>query len=239
MARPVLSFIIPTLNEENVLPLHLAQYRNLHIPHEVIVADGGSLDKTRDIAREHGALVYLNKGKQTIGSNRNIGAAHASANIYIFCDADTRFDGINNFAMEVVEAFKDPEVVAGMPRIRVFPEQRIGADKVYHYFYNNAIRLSFRTPMALGSGQCQIVRASTFRGIGGYPHDQIHGEDSTLFRELKKRGRLVYFVNQTILESPRRYRHYGYLKFLSISTSSLVGQSLLKRNILKEWKRVG
>lgn len=234
-----LSFIIPTLNEEHTLPQKLSQFRRLAIPHEVIVADGGSTDRTTDVARSFGARVVINGGKQTIGSNRNIGAAMAESPILVFCDADTVFRDITVFCARVTEEFSDKEVVAAMPKIAVFPEQRIGSDKVFHYMYNNAIRLSFATPMPFGSGQCQVVRKSAFQEAGGYPPNQVHGEDSILFRKLRRYGKLVYLTDCTILESPRRYRHYGYLRYLTISTASLVGQSIIGRNVLKEWKRVG
>ncbi|MFT7588728.1 MAG: glycosyltransferase involved in cell wall biosynthesis [Limisphaerales bacterium] len=234
-----LAFIIPTLNEEHTLPYKLKQFERLNIPHEVIVADGGSTDNTIAIAKAFGAKFVINAGKQTIGSNRNIGAGVATAPILVFCDADTVFRDITTFCARIFEEFADKEVVAAMPQISVFPEQRIGSDKVFHYMYNNAIRLSFKTAMPFGSGQCQIVRRDAFIKSGGYPPDQVHGEDSILFRKLRKFGKLVYLTDCTILESPRRYRHYGYLKFITISTASLVGQSIIGRNVLKEWKRVG
>jgi glycosyltransferase involved in cell wall biosynthesis len=233
------SIILPTLQEERILAQTLKQFQDFPETVEVIVADGGSTDRTLEIAASFGVQVVQNEGVQTIGSNRNIGAKAATGDVLIFCDADTRIDNPAHFLQRIRDVFQDPQVVGAMPRIRVFPKERRGSDRVFHYFYNEAIRLSFLTPMAVGSGQCQIIRKKSFVEAGGYPAEQVHGEDSTLFRKLGKMGKLYYFKDLTIYESPRRYRHYGYLRYLSISTMSLIGQGLLGRNVLKEWKRVG
>ncbi len=235
----LLSFITPTLNEERMLGRNLKQYEVLDFPHEVIVADGGSTDLTRSIARQNGARVVVTQGAQTIAANRNTGAAEARAGIFVFCDADTLFDDLPYFCQRVLQVFEDPEVVAAMPRIRVFPGQEIIQDKAFHYVYNNSIRLSFKTLLPFGTGQCQVIRASAFRAIGGYRAEQVHGEDASIFRYLRKQGRLVYLPDCTILESPRRYRHYGYFRYLTLAGASIVGQKITGRNMLSEWKRVG
>lgn len=237
--QPLLSFITPTLNEARGLEQNLSQYASLTFPHEVIVADGGSTDDTRAIARRLGARVVVTQGAQTIAANRNTGAAVAAAPLLVFCDADTRFENLPHVAGRVLDAFRDPGVVAAMPRIRVFPEQEIAPDRAFHFLYNQSIRWSFRTPMPFGSGQCQFIRASAFRQVGGYPPEQVHGEDSAIFRKLCKLGRLLWLPDCSILESPRRYRHYGYFRYLTTASVSLIGQQLTGRNVLREWKRVG
>lgn len=205
---------------------------------EVIVDDGGSTDGSPAIAEAHGARVVHNPGPQTIGSNRNTGAAVARGQLLIFCDADTQFEDLGGFLRQVEGVFAEEAVVGAMPRIRVFPRQRNTADRVFHHLYNGAIRWSFRTPMPFGSGQCQVVRRSAFEAVGGYPDTQVHGEDSKLFRRLHRQGRLAYLPQCTIWESPRRYRHYGYARYLGIAAGSLIGQQVLGRNVLKEWRRV-
>ena len=49
------SALIPTLNAAATLPATLAALRGSVA--EIIIADGGSTDRTREIASEHGALV--------------------------------------------------------------------------------------------------------------------------------------------------------------------------------------
>jgi len=49
----VISIIIPTLNEERSLPGLLDAIHQQGAEHEVIVVDGGSRDRTREVARAH------------------------------------------------------------------------------------------------------------------------------------------------------------------------------------------
>ena len=53
----MISIVIPTYNEAQTLPRLLAELAGERVPHEVIVADGGSGDGTADLARAAGAVV--------------------------------------------------------------------------------------------------------------------------------------------------------------------------------------
>ena len=53
----MISIVIPTYNEAQTLPRLLAELAGECVPHEVIVADGGSGDGTADLARAAGAVM--------------------------------------------------------------------------------------------------------------------------------------------------------------------------------------
>ncbi len=81
-----LSIIIPTFNEESYLP-HLLESikRQDFSDYEVIVADAGSKDSTRDIAQEWGCKV-VEGGLPSVGRNR--GTEAASGEYLLFFDSD-------------------------------------------------------------------------------------------------------------------------------------------------------
>jgi glycosyltransferase involved in cell wall biosynthesis len=237
------SIVIPTLNEEKRIGQVLGQFDEIKktIDLELIIGDGGSIDKTEEIAKQHGAKFYSNSREdQTIAKNRNVAGKNATGEVIVFCDADTRLDNPAKFISKIIEVFSaKPEIVGAVPVIKVFPEERIWKDKLFHGFYNGSIKASFFVPfVTLASGQCQIIRKSAFDKAGGYPEEIIHGEDAEMFKRLNKIGKIKYLSDLTILESPRRYRHYGYMRYLLISTKSIIGQALTGKNVLKEWKRV-
>lgn len=236
-----LSFIIPTLNEEKMIGGTVQQFAELkgHVDFEVIVADGGSTDRTLEIAEQHGAKTFVNSAEQqTIASNRNLGAKNARGQLLIFCDADTRIDQLKHFTTEVLKAFEDPKLIAAVPRLGVFPSERQWQDRLFSGVLNSCISLSFRTGMPFASGQCQIVRASSFSEVEGYNEQQVHGEDASLFQKLGQVGRLRYLSSLNVFESPRRYRKLGYLRLISIGLYSTFGQMLLNRNVLRAWERI-
>src|SRR5256885_1302057 len=82
----VISVIIPTLNEEVNLPVTLRQLTD-HPDVELIVVDGGSTDRTIDIAQQFTPYVFCTlpgRAKQM-----NVGARHATGDILLFLHADT------------------------------------------------------------------------------------------------------------------------------------------------------
>ena len=85
----VLSFIIPTFNEEQNLPEALSAIKQLDekFTYEIIVVDNGSTDATVGIAKSFGAHVLRDPTK-TIAGLRNLGANYAVGKILVFLDGD-------------------------------------------------------------------------------------------------------------------------------------------------------
>ena len=81
-----LSIIIPTYNEENYLPLLLKSIQAQNFSdYEIIIADAGSQDRTREIARDADCRV-VDGGLPAVGRNR--GAESAQGEYLLFLDAD-------------------------------------------------------------------------------------------------------------------------------------------------------
>jgi len=90
MNQPVVSIIIPTLNEEKNLPRVLESIKKVaYQPRkiELIVVDGGSKDKTQEIAKRFGAKIYRNQLKIR-GAGCKIGVEKAKGELIAFTDAD-------------------------------------------------------------------------------------------------------------------------------------------------------
>jgi rSAM/selenodomain-associated transferase 2 len=82
-----LAVVIPTLDEELSIGGCLDSV-GAHENVEVIVADGGSSDRTREFARGNGARVVT--GAQGRGPQLNLGAASTSAEKLLFLHSDCR-----------------------------------------------------------------------------------------------------------------------------------------------------
>ena len=99
----MLSIIIPTLNEENYLPLLLAEIKKQDFDdYEIIVADANSGDDTLRVAKAFGCKVTQG-GLPAKG--RNEGAKIASGDLLLFIDADAVFLP-ENFLKDLVEKFQ-------------------------------------------------------------------------------------------------------------------------------------
>lgn len=63
MTRPLVSILMPTLNSERTIEMSLSAIRRQTLGRdavEILVADGGSKDRTRAIAASHGAIILEN-----------------------------------------------------------------------------------------------------------------------------------------------------------------------------------
>jgi len=78
--------VIPALDEEESLG-YVLEAVDMDLLSEIILVDGGSSDRTIDIAREHGARV-VQEPRRGYGRACATGVAHAQGEIVIFLDAD-------------------------------------------------------------------------------------------------------------------------------------------------------
>ncbi len=111
---PKVSFIIPTLNAQHILPRCLQAIRNQSYPYEkveVIVADGGSKDKTVQIAKKYGAIV-INNPEVLHEPGKSRASQIASGDIIFYTDADNILSH-DRWIQLMVSAFQNGEKVTG------------------------------------------------------------------------------------------------------------------------------
>lgn len=90
----MISVVMPVYNEEvHIIETLEALYANTVQPDEVIVADGGSTDKTVQLIRENfPQVIIVNNQKKNAASGRNIGIEKAQGDIIAFTDGDCIVD---------------------------------------------------------------------------------------------------------------------------------------------------
>ena len=103
-----LSIIMPVLNEEQTIGTALANLTRIPAD-EVIVVDGGSNDRTREIVEQHeGTLVISDPGR---ARQMNRGARMATGDVLLFLHADTRLPDTAKVAIQ--DSMSDPSCVGG------------------------------------------------------------------------------------------------------------------------------
>lgn len=102
------SIVIPTYNEEKYIGTCLSSIKNGSVtPLEIIVADGGSSDKTVKIAKKMGAIVIDNPLRHAAGG-RNEGIKVAKGNVIAFIDADCIAD--KKWLEEIKKSFENDNI---------------------------------------------------------------------------------------------------------------------------------
>ena len=196
---PLTSIIIPTLNEEENIASCLASTR--HAPNvERIVVDGGSQDRTREIALSCAAKVltaFTGRARQM-----NAGAESAAGDLLLFLHADTRLP--EGFAEAVRNTISQPGVVAGAFEFCLQPTSP-GLR-----FIERAANWRSRYLQLPYGDQAIFMRSGLFREMGGY-RDMPIMEDYEFIRRLKKRGRIITAPVPAIT-SARRWEKLGIWK---------------------------
>src|SRR3989338_10952414 len=111
MRKPKLSVVIPTLEEEKYLKIALESLKKQTFKDcEIIIADGGSKDKTVQIAQKYTSRIFVYPGANVCLS-RDKGTRKAKGDIIVGADADTFYP--ENYLTEVYKIFeRNKDVVA-------------------------------------------------------------------------------------------------------------------------------
>ncbi len=98
MEYPKISVIMPTLNSEKTIEKSLKSVRDQEYPQdkvEILVIDGGSTDKTVEIAKKYGARILSNPKVQQEYA-KHIGILNATGDYLMFLDSDEVLVGNDN-----------------------------------------------------------------------------------------------------------------------------------------------
>lgn len=211
--NPCISIIVPTLNEEKHIFFLLNSLSDQSsVSFETLIVDGGSKDKTSDIARQHNAKVMALPGHGEFIS-RNIGAKMAKGKLLLFTCADIIFP--KNLFQKVVEKFeRNPELIALTGPGYPFDAPFFG--KLEYAVYNIIRYLFASLPKSLQrfstSTNFLVVRKDYFNKTGGFVVDNINA-DGLMGKKLLKLGEVAFFLDTYIYLSARRMRNMGFFAF--------------------------
>ena len=238
------SVIIPTLNEAKLLPNLLSLLNDIELREEIefdiIISDGGSSDRTIEIALDKAEMVIANtnRQKQNIACGRNCGANLANGSIFIFINADVRINDLKLFFTNIENIFNDKEYLAMTFRVKVFPEDETISDKFFHFIYNEYFHFLNLVGLGMGRGECQVVRKEIYERLGGYDESLAAGEDFDFFRRIRKLGKIFFSTYICVYESPRRFRKFGYYRVTASWIKNGISVWLRKRSISANWEEV-
>ncbi|MDA1337401.1 MAG: glycosyltransferase [bacterium] len=192
----MISVIIPTLNEEEYLPVVLRSVRKQKIKDlEIIVADAGSKDATVDIAKSFGCRVT--KGGMP-GKGRNEGAKIAKGDVLVFLDADANLPA--NFFKGFMKEFDRRRLDVAGCLMKIPSKRRIYRvfEKLYKLYFKSTEKFY---PHATN---CIVVKRWLHEEVQGFDETITLGEDFKYIQEASKKGKFGFLTNVWFHISPRR-----------------------------------
>jgi len=200
-----ISVIVPALEEVRSLGATLRALEPLRrAGHEVVVADGGSSDGTRELAAPLADRVLV--APRGRARQMNAGAAVAAGEVLWFLHADTvPGEGAGEAILAALAASG-----RGWGRFDVRLSGRRPMLRIVEAMMNLRSRLS---GIATGD-QAMFVRRALFEAAGGFPEIPLM-EDLALSRRLKRHGRPVC-LRARVTTSSRRWDENGVLRTIAL-----------------------
>lgn len=229
---PSVSVIMPVRNEGDFIERSLGAVLSQDYPHdrlEVIVADGGSEDATREIvarmAEAHPDIrvLSIDNPRRIVPTALNLGLATARGEIIVRVDGHTII--APDYVRQCVALLRESGADNVGGRMEAVSESRFG----------QAVSLATSTPFGVGGARFHYSAREewvdtvymgawprhVFERIGTFDEEQVRNQDDELnYRLLEKGGRILlsprirsrYYPRTTLRSLWRQYYQYGYWK---------------------------
>ncbi|WP_207420679.1 TIGR04283 family arsenosugar biosynthesis glycosyltransferase [Desertivirga brevis] len=198
----MISIIIPAYNEEECLGENisslLSDARKVTAV-EVIVSDGGSTDRTVELAEQAGATVVISP-KKGRSAQMNFGASFAKGKILYFLHADTRAPA--GFSKDILHAFCKGHT-SGCFMLQF--------DHSHWFLRLNCWFTRFDFNYFRFGDQSLFVSRGLFEKSGGFREDHIVMEDQEIIKRIRKLSAFT-IIKKPVLTSARKYLENGIYK---------------------------
>ncbi|MCM2466697.1 glycosyltransferase [Methanoculleus oceani] len=206
----MISIVVPTYNEEQNIERCLRSLADQTVPretYEIIVVDGNSKDRTRELAEPLADRVFIQTSKR-VGGARNDGAMAASGEIVATTDADCILP--RDWVERIERTFAERDIVQLYGT--VYPIEGGFRNKLSLLGANIFSRLGYYTRTIYFTLGCNtafdrdaFLRAGMYRCIDA-------GDDLEIAQRMRKLGKVYLDTGLAVGFSMRRYQQFGTLK---------------------------
>lgn len=207
------SVVICTLNEEKNIESCIAALRNQDFEgnYEIIVADGPSTDRTRELAKKLADKVATETQKG-IARERQAGAMIASGKIIAFTDCDSVTP--RDWVRRIHETFEKDEQLSMIYGPVFYSDVSKKEQFLSTFFMPKFLRIMSILRMHNPIGSNIAIRKEIFEKVGGFNVEYITCEDLDLGKRAGKHGPMKYVKHLHQFVSARRVRKWGYLRYI-------------------------
>ena len=220
MSEKNISIIIPTINEKKRIGRlidHLYQSDDGSLL-EIIVADGGSTDGTKEIARSKGATL-LEVARKGRAIQMNEAVNHAKGEILYFLHADARPPV--SYLTDIREAL-DQGHPAGSYRFKFDTNRKM--------LGINSFFTRFGALVCRGGDQSMYITKDLFIKMGRFDEAYVIMEDFDFIRRFNKKHKF-YIIPKDILISDRKYENNSYMR---VQVANLFAFTMFRRGVSQQ-----
>jgi len=208
----MISVIIPTFNEEENIAqclVSLSHQTVARTTYEVIVVDGGSKDRTCEIARKYADRVFTQTSRK-VGGARNDGIDAAKGDIVATTDADCILPP--SWIADLMKDFDDPAVAQVYGP--VYPIEDSIGNRFSLLLANTFSRIGYYSRTFYYTLGCNTAfRKDAFLRAGKYRCIDA-GDDLEIALRMLDQGKIRFDGRLKVGFSMRRYKQYGTFKSL-------------------------
>ena len=235
LAGPLISVVISTFDNEATIGACLSSLsKQSYSRFEIIVVDEYSKDRTVDIARQYGAIVYRRRGERS--NCRNFGIQNAQGNYIMVLDSDMELEtGVLEECVElskiVAQAIAIKEISKGKGfwlRVRALERSCYPGDDIVEasrFFEKNLINeIGGYDPAIVGAEDWDVHQKIIKLGIKPFrtKHHIIHHEGELTFcRLVRKKAYYGAAFNEFRHRYPRVFR-----------------KAIMRTSLFKNWRRL-
>ncbi|MBS0266740.1 MAG: glycosyltransferase family 2 protein [Planctomycetes bacterium] len=206
---PFVTLVMPSYNEEHYIEECLNSLLNQDYPSEkveILVADGGSQDKTREIINRisavHPRVRLLDNSAHRIQSfGMNLAIKESKGEFILVVDVHAEYAG--NYISKLVEVFQKTgaDAAGGAQRAK------------YHTSFQQALCAALGSPLGVGGASYRSAekegwvdtvfpgafRRSILEKVGLYDTNAVTNEDAELFQRILESGGKVYLSREVVV----------------------------------------
>lgn len=228
-APPKVSFCIPTLNSERTIGYCLESIASQNYPKtEIVIVDGGSSDRTVEIAGKYTDNVQFDDG--TLGSARQTSIDHSTGDVIALFDSDVvipHCDWLRN----AIQYFNYSERVSTVWPVVVAPPNAPWTARLYANIWGITIDNRIRARRsAFGGGNALLLRQCIER-IGGINRSLHWGEDFDWAQKLKDQSYQVVLIRDVLYhDTMNSLKQFARKQFAGAETFGKTGFAFTGRS---------
>jgi|AntRauMinimDraft_3_1070383.scaffolds.fasta_scaffold00664_2 cellulose synthase/poly-beta-1,6-N-acetylglucosamine synthase-like glycosyltransferase len=193
---PLVSFVIPCYNDDDVLRERLQSIQQQEYPNiETIVVDNGSEDQSLRIAEEFADKILKVDGP--LGRVRQKGIESSMGEIIGIFDSDNYLPD-SGWLGRAVQYFNYDESVANVWPQNVGPKNSPPLSRVYWGLWEAIIEDRIENSRGVCGGGTSLFRRSALEEVGGIDQGVHWGEDFNLAVKLKQAGFSVVYITDSV-----------------------------------------